>query len=195
MVLLWDSAKHDVLPRRVWSPHMLNQFKRLVASQFEAGLCMFHDCVSLCPDSNWGQPIAKYPFWQAAHHTLCYVDLYLSKNEATFEQEDMRTGPSGLHPNGWSEFRDEYPSRRFERGELLEYTDHCRQKARRVVAAETVESLDEPSGFHWLKFNRAELHVYNIRHLQHHTGQLGAFLRRVDADHALNPKWVGTGWK
>ena len=69
----------------------------------------------------------------------------------------------------------------------------CRQKAADTVAAETAETLAGPSGFEWLKFTRAETHVYNIRHIQHHTGQLGAYLRRFDE--AINPKWVGSGWK
>ena len=43
-------------------------------------------------------------------------------------------------------------------------------------------ALAGPSGFHWLKFSRLELHVYNIRHLQHHVGQLNAALRRHQAE-------------
>jgi hypothetical protein len=39
--------------------------------------------------------------------------------------------------------------------------------------------LAAPSGFHWLPFNKLELQFYNIRHLQHHTGQLADRLRIV----------------
>jgi len=40
--------------------------------------------------------------------------------------------------------------------------------------------------FPWLSCSRAELPRYSLRHLQHHTGQLGAFLRRAK---------VATRWK
>jgi uncharacterized damage-inducible protein DinB len=58
------------------------------------------------------------------------------------------------------------------------------------------------SGFDdgWLRLvdlSRGELHIYNIRHVQHHAGQMSAYLRRVDGALA-DPKalpWVGTGWR
>lgn len=86
-----------------------------------------------------------------------------------------------------------YPSRRFEKAEIMEYLAVCRRKALETLAAETRESLERESGFPRLPFSRGELHVYNIRHLQHHTGQLSAFLRRIDDPR--DPKWVKTGWR
>jgi uncharacterized damage-inducible protein DinB len=38
--------------------------------------------------------------------------------------------------------------------------------------------MEEKSGFDWLPTNRMELHLYNIRHIQHHTGQLVERLRQ-----------------
>jgi hypothetical protein len=32
--------------------------------------------------------------------------------------------------------------------------------------------LDGKSGFEWLPMNKMETHLYNIRHIQHHVGQL-----------------------
>jgi len=165
---------------------MIDLVKQVLANQFEASLCMMNDCVVKCPPAHWDGKVAKYPFWQVAYHTLCFVDLYLTVRHEAFVFRD-------LHPGGWSEFDDEHPSRRFEQDELMRYLSICRQKAADTVAAETAETLAGPSGFEWLKFTRAETHVYNIRHIQHHTGQLGAYLRRFDE--AINPKWVGSGWK
>jgi uncharacterized damage-inducible protein DinB len=69
----------------------------------------------------------------------------------------------------------------------------CRRKALDTLSAETAESLWGPSGFPGRPATRAELHVYNIRHVMHHAGQLSAFLRRVDA--SIDPRWVGSGWR
>jgi len=33
-------------------------------------------------------------------------------------------------------------------------------------------SLNEQSGFEWYAFSRLELHLMNIRHIQHHTAEL-----------------------
>lgn len=171
---------------------MIEHVKAMLAGQFQAALCMLDDCIGKCPLQQWDGLIAKYPFWQVAYHTLCFADLYLTPGgEAAF---GLRPD---LHPAGWSEFNDEYPSRRFEKAELAAYAATCRAKAEQTLAAETRESLTAPSGFARLGFTRGELHIYTIRHMQHHAGQLSAFLRRIDgADGApTDTKWVKTGWK
>jgi hypothetical protein len=70
--------------------------------------------------------------------------------------------------------------------------DHCRQKAIKVIAAETEASLKGPCRFARRTITRAELHVYNMRHVQHHAAQLSLRLR-------LNAKidipWIGSGWR
>ena len=72
------------------------------------------------------------------------------------------------------------------------YLQHCRTKAAAVIAAETAESLRGPSGFERRTFCRAELYVYNIRHVQHHSAQWSLRLR-VEAQEAI--PWVGSGWR
>lgn len=65
------------------------------------------------------------------------------------------------------------------------------------VNAETPDSLAAPSGFSWRPFSRGELHLYNLRHIQHHTGALSAYLRRVDASlkDRKTLSWVRMGWR
>lgn len=166
----------------------------VVAGQLEAALAMLNECVRACPDGLWDTPIAKYPFWHVAYHTLCFVDCYLSiSNEAFARELDGRAREgSELHPLGLAELEEEYPSRRFERPEILAYVELCRGKLRAALAAETRDSLAGPSGFSWLPFSRLELHLYNIRHVQHHTGQLGAALRR---NAVAVGGWVKSGWR
>lgn len=156
-------------------------------AQQEAALAMLAACIERCPDEQWDSPIAKYPFWHVAYHTLCFVDCYLSPSDEAFE-----TRPE-FHPAGRAELEAEYPSRRMTRGELLKYAEFCREKVRRVLGegpgGETEGSLSSASGFPWLAFNRLELHMYNMRHIQHHAGQLSAFLRRL----GVETRWVKAG--
>lgn len=187
--------------------------KPILLGQFEAALAMLRECIEQCPAEYWDGPapkhaIAKYPFWMVAYHTLCFVDCYLSPDNGAFQrvldQGPRRPSPGSepvdLHPRGVQELEDEYPSRTFSRAELLAYVSICHRKLIDALgdgpASESAEMLAGPSGFAWLALSRAELHLYNIRHVQHHTGQLGAFLRRVNP--ALQAqssfRWVKTGW-
>ena len=49
--------------------------------------------------------------------------------------------------------------------------------------------LDAPSGFEWLPFNKPELQFYNIRHIQHHTGEL---CERLGVMGEIEVPWIGT---
>jgi hypothetical protein len=48
--------------------------------------------------------------------------------------------------------------------------------------------LEAPSGFHWLPFGKVELQFYNIRHIQHHAGQL---IDRLSCRESVSVRWVG----
>ena len=61
------------------------------------------------------------------------------------------------------------------------------------MACVTPASFQNESGFSRLPFSRGELHLYNIRHVQHHVGQLSAYLRRIVEDG--EQWWVKTGWR
>ena len=71
----------------------------------------------------------------------------------------------------------------YTKGEVLEYHELCRAEVEAKVPS---LDLEAPSGFYWLPFNKLELQFYNIRHIQHHTGQL--------ADRLRNAANVGVGW-
>lgn len=163
--------------------------RRTIFGQFQAALSMLNECIEKCPEPDLDGLIAKYPFWQVAYHTLCFLDLYLERDEREFRTREQ------FHPRGMAELDDEYPSRRFTKRELLAYTAACRAKLDTVLGdgpgAETPEVLSGPSGHTRREFSRAEMHLYNMRHVQHHAGQLSAFLRRVNVD----TRWVGKGWR
>ena len=119
-----------------------------------------------------------------AYHTLYFAHLYLSPSEETFEsfERDVagREGFGRTDLGDWSELK---PEDTCSKDGVLAYCDHIDG-----CVAELVQSapFDGPSGFHWLPFSRGEAHLYNLRHIQHHAGQLAERLRQ-DAD-------VGTKW-
>lgn len=159
--------------------------KSIIRGQFEAALCMLNDCLRKCPEEHWDGKIANDTFRQIAYHTLFYVDYYASPNESAFALRE-------LHARGGDERKPEV-STGLSKEESLAYLAIGRQKVLESIAAETAESLQGPSGFSRQQFSRGELHLYNIRHIQHHVGQLSAYLRRITQD--TSSWWVRTGWR
>ena len=73
------------------------------------------------------------------------------------------------------------------REELLAYLKHGKEKCRRTIVGLTDEKLHARCGFDWLDCTVAEMHLYNMRHVQHHAAQLNLLLRqRIDSA----PRWV-----
>jgi hypothetical protein len=87
---------------------------------------------------------------------------------------------------------DHAPVRLYEKAWIKIYLQFCRKKAVDVAHAETAESLASPAGFPRQSFSRAELHVHNIRHIQHHAAQLSMRLR---IDSQQDVPWFRSGWK
>lgn len=170
---------------------MLDTFQSLLANQFEASFCMLCACLDRCPESSWNAPVANHKFCQAAFHTLFYADFYLSPSE-----NDFRTQPFHLEHaeffRDYEEFESRPPIHLYDRPAIKTYLDHCRAKAKAIVPAETAESLTAKAAFTRRDISRAELHVYNIRHIQHHIAQLSLRLR---LDHQIDIPWVGSGWR
>jgi hypothetical protein len=170
---------------------MLDTLKTLTLHQYEAALCTLNACIDRCPESSWHARVANYLFSQLAFHTLIFTDLYLGGGEESIGRQPFHVANAQVFAD-YEEFADRPPRNRYERAWVKQYLEHCRRKAAEVIASETAETLAGPSGFDWRKFTRAELHVYNIRHIQHHAAQLSLRLR---LDHGLDIPWVGSGWR
>mgnify|MGYP000679595525 CR=1 FL=1 len=76
---------------------MIDLLKSILSAQLSATLAMLGNCIHGCPEQQWDTRIAKYPFWMVAYHTLCYVDVYLSPNDAAWQPHPT------LHPRGRDE--------------------------------------------------------------------------------------------
>jgi hypothetical protein len=170
---------------------MLATCKELLTHQFEAALCTLRLGIDSCPEGSWNAPVANLKFCQVAFHSLFFVDYYLGESPAALRQQPFHRD----HESFFRDYEELQPRRQellYERDDVLAYLSHCLGKSREVVAGETSEVLAGPCGFPPKTFSRAELHVYNIRHIQHHAAQLSLRLR-LDADRDI--PWVGSGWR
>ena len=170
---------------------MLDTFKQLIASQFEAALCTLNACIDRCPDEMWDERVATYPFSQAVFHTLFYADYYLEQREESFRDQPFHRANQSFFGD-YEQLQPRDPMSLYEKAALETYLHFCRDKATSAVAAETTETLQSRAGFERRKCSRAELYVYNIRHIQHHAAQLSLRLR-INAQ--VDIPWFGSGWR
>src|SRR5687768_13283860 len=160
----------------------LHTLTELLAHQYEAALCALNFGIVRCPDSIWCQPVAKWKYCQAAFHVTFFADVYL---QPTDDPEAVKRQPFHLEHKAefrdYEEMEDRPQVQLYQKPFVLDYLQYVRRKAQDTIARETADVLAGPSGFSWRKCSRAELHVYNIRHIQHHAAQLQLRLRQ-DAD-------------
>lgn len=159
--------------------------KNVIRSQYYASLSMLEEAVTKCPDALWDAAETANRFWLVAYHALFYTHLYLQPSLDDFKP--------------WAKHRERYHDMghvsaaqagteivAYSKAEVLEYLAFCRT----VVDARVAElDLEQASGFHWLPFDKLELQLYNIRHLQHHTGELAERL----GGRGVEIGWVGMG--
>jgi len=157
--------------------------RAILKDQYHAALAMLLEAIEACPPGLWSSEQHANQFWQVAYHTLFYTHLYLQPSEADFVP--------------WEHHREGY--NRFGTGpgaatSVVPYSvegvkAYCLRCQEMVESAVDRLDLAAPeSGFSWYRMTKLEHQLVNLRHLQHHTGQLADRLR-----HASNRgvQWVG----
>ena len=158
---------------------------KILISQYLAALTMLGQTVSRCPDPIWDSADDKIPFWRVAYHALFYTHLYLQDSEQSFipwnrhRKEYQFIGPVPRPPYAPPQIGIAY-----DRNDLLDYLTFCRQQVTERIPQ---VNLEAPSGFDWLPFTKLELQLYNLRHLQQHTGEL---MERLGSRAGLEIDWV-----
>jgi DinB family protein len=156
-------------------------WRTAIWQQYGAAIDMLDNAIVACPEDVWidGSQKPQFQFWYIAFHTLFFLDLYLSgtadgfKPPAPFTLSEM--DPAGVYPEPYT------------KDELRRYLVHCRAKCRARVESMTDEHGAQMCHFDWLDLSAADLLLYDMRHVQHHTAQLNLILRqRTDSA----PKWV-----
>ncbi len=151
--------------------------RRQLVQQYLAALAMLRKAIESCPNALWLDDKYTNRFWHIAYHAVFYTHFYVQASEEDFHPwEHHQKGSNYLGARKSSPIEPASQIAPYSRPDVLEYLDICRdQIAKRVP----LDKLDAESGFSWLPFNRFEVHLYNLRHLAHHTGQLADRLRIV----------------
>jgi hypothetical protein len=155
-------------------------WKTIIWQQFGASIEMLENALLACPDDLWGDRSRQPEFWYLVYHTLFWLDFYLSDSVEGFAPPEPFT-LSEMDP------ADPLSERVYTKSELQRYLDYGRNKCRARIETLTDEKASERFRFGGRDLSVAELLLYNLRHVQHHAGQLNLILRQT-IDSA--PRWV-----
>lgn len=156
--------------------------------QYLAILAMLKQAIEECPEQLWLDSKYTNQFWHIAYHAIFYTHFYLHASEAEFRpwaKHQKESNYLGRRP--WAPDEPMPKVEPYTCVDVLEYHALCCEEVKAKVPAVPLEG---ESGFSWLPFNRFEVHLYNLRHLAHHTGQLTDRLR---AGAGIGSPWVRTG--
>jgi len=173
------------------SPILLSM-KPIIISQYKAALKMLMDVITKCPDELWDDNNYESPYWHIVYHALFYAAFYSSTSPETFipwEKHKENYNFLGIvGPNGISFTIDNsYSDNSYSKTELMQYAETIFEN---IESAVHKLNDDEKCAFYWLPISTMELQLYNIRHLQHHTGQL---VERLHQNGIKGINWVGKG--
>ena len=148
----------------------MESLKQALHQQYGAAIDMLENAVQACPEWLWDNNSKGPAFWQVVYHTTYYLDLYFSEFE-----EVLSTSPKH---DGAAHRLEFIPERTRSKDELLGLLSKARLKCFSVVDIIDPTYLEGSTPFEWQSFNRANLVLDNLRHVQHHVGQLVMLLRR-----------------
>ncbi len=160
--------------------------KGIIKSQYHASLEMLKQAIAKSPESLWNDQEYKNKYWHISYHVLFFTHLYLQDSEKDFAPwTQHRDQYQFLGPLPWSPHEEPGIGEPYSKEEILEYHEICQEQVEEKITSLT---LDAESGFKWLPFNKMELQLYNIRHVQHHAGQL---IDRLRTKENIEVRWVG----
>jgi len=170
---------------------MDTRWQIMIGRQLAAAIQMLRLAVEHCPDSLWDDRTDGPPFWHLAYHALFFTDFYLSDDDKTFQPASFHEDKAHFLPGDYKEFGGivTTPAKAFTQDQLLEYADHCIRKCDETLDKLTDEQALERCGFWWYELNVGEFLLNNLRHAQHHAGQLCLLLRRRAG---IEVDWLGT---
>jgi hypothetical protein len=164
---------------------MDNSLKEIVWNQFGASIDMLISTIVNCPDDYFE---TNKRFYYIAFHTTLFLDYYLTIPPTEFTpllscnskpNEDLSKESIG----------DMIPDKIYAKEEIINYLKKSREKCKNLIFSITEKTINqrfyEGDESNDMDYPIIEILLYNLRHTQHHTGQLNLLLRQ-DFDRHMN---------
>ena len=148
-----------------------------ITRQFDAAFAMMKAAMEQCPADVWADDSKGPAGWKLAYHTLFFTDVYLGESFDEYEQPAWADDWAFLFEGKISRepYEVELPDVVYDVAQLTAFCEEVNANARRVIAE---KPLDDQAPSPHVEGTRLDMHVYNLRHLQHHVGQLTLLTRR-----------------
>lgn len=158
---------------------MTNKIQESLWRQFGASIDMLINVIVNCPESYFS---TNKRFYYLAYHSVIFLDYYLSIPPKDFspilafttKDKDQRPPES---------IGDMVPDKIYSKQDLIDYLKHSRLKCKNLIESLiNNEKLNvrftEGSQEGDMDYPILEILLYNMRHTQHHTGQLNLLMRQ-----------------
>jgi hypothetical protein len=158
---------------------MINKIQEGLWRQFGASIDMLINVISNCPDDYL---TTNKRFYYLAYHSVIFLDYYLSIPPRDFspiltftiKEKDQRPPES---------VDDVIPDKIYSKQELIDYLKNSRLKCKELIGSLTDDEklnirFTEGDQEGDMDYPILEILLYNLRHTQHHTGQLNLLLRQ-----------------
>lgn len=157
---------------------MTQEFKDAIWNQFGAAIDMLVNVISNCDDTYYQ---SKRSFFYIAFHSTIFLDYYL-----TFPPSDYTpTLPFTLvnsNDTAFESIGNLKPDRLYTKMELMDSIELSRIKCKKRIECLTAlssnsERFIEGNTEDDMNYSVLEILLYNLRHTQHHVGQLNLLQR------------------
>jgi hypothetical protein len=157
----------------------LDPLQKSIKCQYLAALETLKKVVDGAPDAFlFADRSDGVPPWQVAVHAYWFTGLYLSQDWPSYVPSSVHRAENHLwSPIPWENNRAPEWAAAATRAELQQMDQLLRDSLDERI---TIIPLYAASGFPWIPTSRLEVHIYNVRHLQHHAAQLISRLRRFN---------------
>ena len=162
-----------------------------LASQMLASLYTLQDCIDRCPPKEWNETHNDYPFSQVVFHTIFDCDLSLSNDIDELKGQLFHTKNKQIFEN-YEELGDKTKHKLYEVEFLNEYLKHCIKKIQEVVESQSNDKLLIEKNDYYKNMTKAERYINAIRHIQHHSAQLGLRLQYLTKEEM---NWISRGYE
>jgi len=163
---------------------MNNLIKEVIWNQFGATIDMLINVISNCNDDYF---LSRKRFYYIAYHSTIFLDYYLTLPPSDFSpilpftQMDDDKKPA-------NSIGDLIPDEIYSKQQLIDYIGLSRAKCKKIIESLTEDTLserfvegDEKTD---MNYSIVEILLYNLRHTQHHVGQLNMLLRQDLGKHS-----------
>lgn len=158
---------------------MITKIQESIWNQFGAGIDMLIDVISNCPDDYFA---TNKRFYYLAYHSAVFLDYYLSIPPEDFSPILTFT-IKGIDQRPPESIGDMVPDKIYSRKELIDYLMQSRLKCKKLIESLTADKIlntrfTEGDQEGDMDYPILEILLYNLRHTQHHTGQLNLIMRQ-----------------